>query len=118
MRLEFDDIDTPYHDPEYVLPNVQHILKALYFMKFVHANKGDLLIHCQAGISRSTAIAFTLYAYGLGIGKEAEALSYIVAVQPQAIPNQWIVELADIALKRGGRLIQTLRNYRRSIPHS
>ena len=87
-------------------------------MKSVRAHQGDLLIHCQTGISRSTAIAFTLYAYRLGIGKETEALNYIAAVQPQAIPNQWIVELADIALKRGGRLIQTLRNYRRSFPNS
>ncbi|CAC5341943.1 MULTISPECIES: HEAT repeat domain-containing protein [Planktothrix] len=118
LRLEFDDIDTPYYDPEYVLPNLQHILKALHFMKSVRAHQGDLLIHCQTGISRSTAIAFTLYAYRLGIGKETEALNYIAAVQPQAIPNQWIVELADIALKRGGRLIQTLRNYRRSFPNS
>ncbi len=115
LRLEFDDIDTPCHDPEYILPSPQHILKALHFMKSVSANQGDLLIHCQAGISISTAIAFTLYSYGLGRGKEAEALNYIVAVQPQAMPNQWIVELADIALKRGGRLIQVLRNYRRSV---
>jgi len=117
LRLEFDDIDTPYHDPEYILPSLKHILEALHFMKSVHAKQGDLLIHCQAGISRSTAIAFILYAYRLGMGKEEEALNYIVTVQPQAIPNQWIVELADIALKRGGRLIQALRNYRRSFPN-
>lgn len=113
-RLEFDDIDTPYHDPEYILPSLKHILEALHFMKSVQANEGDLLIHCQGGISRSTAIAFILYAYRLGIGKEEEALNYILTIQPQAMPNQWIVELADIALKRGGRLIQALRNYRRS----
>lgn len=113
LRLEFDDIDLPYNDPEYVLPNLKHILQALHFMKLVNPKQGDLLIHCQAGISRSCAIAYMVCAYRLGRGKEKEALAYILDVQPQAIPNQWIVELADIALKRGGRLTQTLRQSQR-----
>ncbi len=118
LRLEFDDIDTPYSDPEYVLPNFKHILEALNFMKSIQSQSGDLLIHSKAGISRSTAIGFIVYAYRLGAGKEEEALNYIISIQPEAIPNQWIVELADIGLKRGGRLIQTLRNYRRSLTNS
>lgn len=115
LRLEFDDIDIPYNDPEYVLPNLKHILQALHFMKLVNPKQGDLLIHCQAGISRSCAIAYTVCAYRLGRGKEQEALAYILAVQPEAIPNQWIVELADIALKRGGKLTEALRQSRRTI---
>ena len=69
---------------------------------------GKLLIHCEAGISRSTAAALILYTCWLGPGREAEAMRRVLMQRPLAIPNRRMVELADHLLKRGGRLLEVL----------
>jgi predicted protein tyrosine phosphatase len=70
--------------------------------------KGKILIHCEAGVSRSTAAALILYACWLGAGREGEAMRRVLAQRPLAIPNRRMVELADCLLKRGGRLLEAL----------
>lgn len=109
LRLEFHDIHTPQNDPSYVLATSEDILKVIDFVSSVSQFEGNLLIHCQAGISRSTAVALTVCAQILGAGKEEEALAYVMATRPQAVPNRWLVELADDALGRGGKLVEATR---------
>jgi len=72
------------------------------------------LIHCEAGVSRSTAAALILYACWLGPGLEAEAMERVLAQRPLAIPNRRMVALADDLLNRGGHLLKALgwRNHR------
>ena len=74
----------------------------------LRSSKGKVLIHCEAGISRSTAAALILYACWLGPGREGEAMSLVLTQRPLAIPNRRMVELADRLLKRGGRLLEAL----------
>ncbi len=74
----------------------------------LRSSKGKVLIHCEAGISRSTAAAFILYAYWLGPGGEDEAMDLVLSQRPYAIPNRRMVELADTLLKRNGRLLDAL----------
>jgi len=69
---------------------------------------GKVLIHCEAGISRSTAAALILYACWFGPGREGEAMRRVLMQRPLAIPNRRMVELADHLLKRGGRLLEAL----------
>lgn len=45
------------------------------------------------------------------LAPEEEALAYVLAARPQAIPNRWIVELADEALGREGKLVKVAQNY-------
>ncbi|MGQ0533180.1 MAG: tyrosine phosphatase family protein [Caulobacteraceae bacterium] len=63
-----------------------------------------LLVHCYAGISRSTATAFiAACAQNPGADEEAIALALRDA-SPSASPNRRFVALADAELGRGGRM--------------
>ena len=70
LILSFDDINEPIDD--YVVPQMSHIKRALDFADKI--DDGSLLIHCHAGISRSSAIALAVIAKRLGSGKEEEAV--------------------------------------------
>jgi predicted protein tyrosine phosphatase len=64
----------------------------------------EILIHCWAGISRSTAVAYAILCQAAGPGREAECFNSILTVRPQAFPNALIVELADRILNRKGAM--------------
>ena len=69
-----------------------------------------ILIHCYAGISRSTATAFiTACAQNPGADEEAIAIALREA-SPSASPNRWLIELADAELGRGGRMLRAIKN--------
>lgn len=72
----------------------------------LRSESGTLLIHCEAGVSRSTATALIIYAYWLGQGREDEAMRRVIAQRPYAIPNRRMVALADRFLALDGRLLQ------------
>lgn len=115
LRLEFDDIDAPNDNPKYVLARGEDILKVIDFVPLISQDGGNVLIHCQAGISRSSAVALTVCAVLLGAGKEEEALAYVLAARPQAVPNLWLVELADEALGREGKLVEVVQSFHDSL---
>ena len=71
-------------------------------------SSGRVLIHCEAGISRSTATALIMYACWLGPGREREAMARVRHQRPSAVPNRRMVRLADALLGREGRLIDAL----------
>lgn len=104
LRLEFNDLDTPVDDPDRILPELEDVLKIIDFALKIPPQSGGVLICCQCGISRSTAVALTVCAALLGRGKEREAMALVRAACTKARPNRWIVELADEVLARDGRL--------------
>jgi predicted protein tyrosine phosphatase len=77
----------------------------------LRTESGTLLIHCEAGISRSTATALIIYACWLGRGREDEAMERVVTQRPYAIPNRRMVALADNLLELDGRLLQARDNW-------
>ena len=81
----------------------------------LHSESGTLLIHCEAGISRSTATALIMYACWLGHGREDEAMQRVVAQRPYSSPNRRMVALADKLLALDGRLLQA-RDKRAFLP--
>jgi len=68
---------------------------------------GDhLLIHCMAGVSRSTACALAILTAHFGPGSERTAAETVRALRRQARPNRLIVTHADAILERQGALVQ------------
>ena len=100
LILRFDDINQPIDD--YVIPQMSHIKRALDFADKIE--DGSLLIHCRAGISRSSAIALAVIAKRLGSGKEEEAVNTLEHINPNCRPNKSIVEMTDELLERDGKL--------------
>ena len=68
--------------------------------------EAHLLIHCWAGISRSTAVAYAILCQFMGPGRESDCIEAILAARPHAFPNTLIVDLADRILERHGAMRQ------------
>ena len=67
-----------------------------------------MVIHCYAGISRSTASAF-MAACALNPHRDESSIArQIRAASPTAYPNRLIVTLADQVLGRDGRMVRAL----------
>ncbi|OYR18713.1 tyrosine phosphatase family protein [Brucella thiophenivorans] len=106
LSLIFNDIVEPRDG--LVMPEKTHVEQLLEFVKIWDQEK-PLLIHCYAGISRSTASAF-IAALALNSElDEAELASKLRAVSPSATPNIRLIELADQILGRKGRMVEAIR---------
>lgn len=67
-----------------------------------------MVVHCWAGISRSTAAAFALACERSPEVGELEIARMMRAAAPHAYPNRRIVALADDMLGRGGRMVDAV----------
>jgi predicted protein tyrosine phosphatase len=67
-----------------------------------------LLIHCWAGISRSTASAFIIACERSPNADELDIALKMRRVSPHAFPNRRIVALADDILDRRGRMLEAV----------
>ena len=86
-------------------PTEADVAQLISFARAVMKRTGRLLIHCQAGISRSSAAALIVHAIALGAGHEAEAVSRVMAQRPIARPNRRMIAIADRLLDLDGKLI-------------
>jgi len=67
-----------------------------------------MVIHCYAGISRSTASAF-MAACALNPHRDETSIArQMRSASPSAYPNRLIVTLADRLLGRNGRMVRAL----------
>ena len=96
LVLCFDDISQPVDN--YVLPDQKHIIQAFDFADKI--GNGSLLIHCFAGVSRSSGIALAIISKALGPGKEKEALKELQKINPYCMPNKLLVWFTDEILER------------------
>jgi predicted protein tyrosine phosphatase len=105
LKIAVNDIAIP--QPGLVHPRQEHIDAILRFgREWNHA--GPLVVHCWAGISRSTAAAFITLCALNEEGIEAEIAKRIRAASPTATPNPLMIEIADDTLGRGGRMIAAI----------
>lgn len=105
LRVQVDDITEPTEG--FIAPSDQHVTQVLEFVSGWD-RKAPLVIHCYAGISRSTASAFAA-ACALNPDRDEGSIArQIRAASPSAYPNRLIVSLADAALERQGRMVRAL----------
>lgn len=100
LRVSCHDIVEPC--PLEVLPDRRHVEQIIAFARQWDP-AGRILIHCQAGISRSTATALITYAAHFPDWIEDAAVR-LRRTAPHAHPNPLIVELGDELLGLRGRL--------------
>ena len=93
----------------FVVPSEAHIAQVLDFVRRWDRN-APLVIHCWAGVSRSTASAFAAACALNPHRDEMEIARKIRAASPVASPNRLIVSLADKALARNGRMLRALND--------
>jgi predicted protein tyrosine phosphatase len=105
LRVQVDDI-TEVMDG-FVAPNEGHITQVLNFVRGWDRN-APLVVHCYAGISRSTASAFAAACMLNPDRDERDIALRIRAASPIASPNRLLVTLADKALGRDGRMVRAL----------
>lgn len=104
LRLSVHDIADPAGDQA---PAREHVERLIAFGRAWDA-RAPMLVHCWAGISRSTASAFTILCDKAGPGAEHDIARLLRERAPHAQPNKLIVRLADEALGRGGAMMRAV----------
>jgi predicted protein tyrosine phosphatase len=105
LRLTFHDIITEMEGMQ--PPTRGHVEQIVDFVE-TWDRSGRLLIHCWAGISRSTASAFTAMCLLNPREDELALARELRSHSPFASPNLRMVGFADEVLGRGGRMVEAI----------
>ena len=92
LILEFDDA-TPRESAEYNLASYEQCKQALDFL----SRGGDCIIHCHAGVSRSTAIGL---GYLLSLFDYKKAVDRLYEIRACAQPNEHVIKIMCDILKQ------------------
>lgn len=90
------------------LPADEHVERLLAFAN-QWDRKAPMVVHCFAGISRSTAAAFTIACLRNPQRDELSIARAIRDASPTAMPNTRIVAIADRLLRRDGRMVRAVQ---------
>jgi predicted protein tyrosine phosphatase len=112
LKLTFHDIIEPMDGFHHPLP--EHAEKLVAFLR-AWERQAPILIHCWAGISRSTASAFTAICMLRPKADEEEIAWELRAASPSATPNRLLVSYADRLLGRGGRMVAAIDSIGRGV---
>lgn len=117
LELRFHDVieQTPYIYP----PSQEHVRGILSFGRDLLAApkaEGHLVVHCHAGVSRSTAAMLLILAQAEPGRPAAELADELLHIRSKAWPNLRIVEFGDQMLDRRGTLVEAAAGiYRRQL---
>ena len=107
LLLDMDDIVTVMDG--YVPPNEQHVGKLIDFVT-AWDRSAPIVVHCYAGISRSTAAAYIVAAALAPQRDEAEIATTLRRLSPSATPNLRLISIADRLLDRKGRMVNAIES--------
>jgi predicted protein tyrosine phosphatase len=102
LKLTFHDISEPLEG--FTHPAPEHVERIIDFISGWDCSQ-PMLIHCWAGISRSTAAAFTAMCLLHPDEDEAGLARELREMSPYASPNRLMVTHADWILGRKGRMV-------------
>ena len=102
LFLRMHDISEPRDG--HVAPDAEHVETLVEFVRGWD-RAAPLVVHCWAGISRSTAAAFVSVCALQPERDEREVAWAIRRASPTATPNIRIVTFADAMLQRKGRMV-------------
>jgi predicted protein tyrosine phosphatase len=105
LRLGVHDIAMP--EAGLTAPDAETVEQILDFGRG-WSGETPMLVHCFAGISRSTATAFVIACERNPAADELEIALKIRRASPSAFPNRRIVALADDILDRRGRMLEAV----------
>jgi predicted protein tyrosine phosphatase len=98
-----------------ILADISHVQQVIDFARGWDGSS-PMLVHCFAGISRSTASAFIVACVLQPDRDEGEIAAEIRAASPTAFPNRHLVTLADQILGRDGRMVAAVERIGRGEP--
>ena len=107
LELRFDDVpisEIQLADGLWRGPTMADLEAALDFARIASA---PLVVHCEAGRSRSTGIALAILADHCGSGHEDVAVRQLMLatlIEEHTQPNPLLVNMADTLLGREGRI--------------
>ena len=115
LELRFHDIIEP--QPGLVMPGPDEVSRLLDFGRGLDREPAaHLLVHCHAGISRSSAAMTLLVAQAMPEASGAAIFEELLRIRPKIWPNLRIIELGDAALGRRGALVEAVKAvYRRQL---
>jgi predicted protein tyrosine phosphatase len=90
-----------------VLPGEEHVQRVIDFASAWDRTR-PMVVHCYAGISRSTAAAYITLCAIRPERDEREIAERLRAASRFATPNARLVALADAMLERDGRMIAAI----------
>src|SRR5215217_5727756 len=106
LELRFHDVIE--EDPGMEPPREEDVARILAFGRGLmrepprHAH---LLVHCHAGISRSTAAMALILAQACPTLPGHDIMQEVLSIRPKAWPNLRIIEIGDALLGRDGEII-------------
>lgn len=106
LWLKLHDISEPQEG--YVAPQPEHVEELIAFVQR-WPREAPLIIHCWAGISRSSAAAFVSVCALNPTADERAIAAALRRASPTAMPNSRIVSIADELLGRQGRMIKAVK---------
>ena len=107
LFLRMHDISEPLDG--HVAPDAEHVSDLFDFVRGWDRT-APLVVHCWAGISRSTAAAFVSVCALRPERHEHEIAWAIRRASPTATPNIRIVKFADTMLDRKGRMVAAIES--------
>lgn len=107
LKLAFDDIEAPQQDMD--PPKPEHVEKLIGFIQDWD-REAPVLIHCWAGVSRSSASAFITACLHNPEADEFEIAKAMRKASKTAKPNRRLIRFADELLGRDGRMMEAVES--------
>ena len=107
LELRFHDVIDELN-ADMIAPQQEHVADLLTFAcGLLKEPRADvhLLVHCHAGVSRSTASMALILALTLPDLAANQIFEEVLRIRPQAWPNLRILELGDTQLNRRGEFV-------------